>query len=84
MMDLVEMEIRELLAEYGYDSEKTPIVFGSALHALQSTQDGIGKNSILTLMDTIDSYIPTPIRDVKSPFLLPIEKTVPIPGLFLT
>jgi elongation factor Tu len=80
MIELVEMEIRELLTSYGYDGDKTPIVFGSALSALQNTNDELGKQSIIKLMDTVDTYIPTPERDTKSPFLLPIEKTVAVPG----
>lgn len=80
MIDLVEMEIRELLAIHGYDSEKTPIICGSALAALEGKNEDLGKNSIFKLMETIDNYVPSPERDIKSPFLFPIEKTVTVPG----
>ena len=53
------MEVRELLESYGYDSENTPIVSGSALHALENKNDELGKKSIFKLMDTIDSYVPS-------------------------
>ena len=59
MIELVDMEVRELLESFGYDSEKTPIVSGSALHALNDTQEELGKKSIFKLMDTIDSYVPS-------------------------
>ena len=65
---------------YSQVRKKTPIVFGSALSALQNKNEELGKQSIVKLMDTVDSYIPTPERDTKSPFLLPIEKTVSVPG----
>jgi elongation factor Tu len=80
MVELVEMEIRELLASYGYDSDNVPIVCGSALHALENTNAELGKNSIFKLMDAIDGYVPTPKRDLVSPFLLPIEKAISVPG----
>lgn len=80
MLELVEMEVRDLLTSLDYDGEKTPVVFGSALQALQDVEGDFGKKSILKLMDTIDEYIPTPERDVKSPFMIPIEKAVPVPG----
>lgn len=59
MLELVELEVRELLESFGYDSEKTPFVPGSALHALQNTNEELGKKSIFKLMDTIDSYVPS-------------------------
>ncbi|CAF0713005.1 unnamed protein product [Brachionus calyciflorus] len=80
MIELVEMEVRELLAVYGYDSEKTPIINGSALAALEGKNESLGKESIMKLMDTVDNYVPSPERDTKSPFLFPIEKTVSVPG----
>ncbi|RNA32163.1 elongation factor mitochondrial-like [Brachionus plicatilis] len=80
MVDLVEMEIRELLGTYGYDSEQTPIICGSALAALEDKNEKLGKESILKLMDTVDNYVPSPERDIKSPFLFPIEKAVTVPG----
>jgi elongation factor Tu len=80
MLDLVEMEVRELLNEYGYNGEEAPVIFGSALQAIEGTDSELGRKSIIKLMDTIDSYVPSPERDLNSPFLLPIEKTVSIPG----
>lgn len=80
MLDLVDMEVRELLTEFGYNGDETPIVNGSALLALDDTSNDLGKKSVIKLMDTIDNYIPSPKRDLDSPFLLPIEKTVAIPG----
>ena len=59
MLELVDMEVRELLTSYEYDSENTPVIAGSALHALENTCEELGKGSILKLMDTIDSYIPS-------------------------
>lgn len=55
MLELVELEVRELLAEYGYDSEKVPVISGSALHALNGTDEDLGRKSIFKLMDIIDS-----------------------------
>ena len=80
MLDLVDMEVRELLTEFGYNGDETPIVNGSALLALDDTSNDLGKKSVKKLMDTIDNYIPSPKRDLDSQFLLPIEKTVAIPG----
>ena len=73
MIELVEMEIRELLGEYGYEAEETPVVVGSAKCALDGVQDNIGKESILKLMEAVDDYIPTPDRDSDKPFLMCIE-----------
>ncbi|XP_078508392.1 elongation factor Tu, mitochondrial [Lissotriton helveticus] len=80
MLDLVELEIRELLTEFGYDGEKTPVVVGSALCALEHRNPEIGLNSIMHLLDTVDKYIPLPARDLDKPFLLPIEGVYSIPG----
>lgn len=82
MLELVELEVRELLTSYGYDGENSPVVHGSALLALDDSkkEDELGRKSILKLMDTIDSYVPDPQRDIKSPFFFPIEKTVAITG----
>ena len=80
MLDLVDMEVRELLTEFGYNGDETPIVNGSALLALDDTSNDLGKKSVKKLMDTIDNYIPSPKRDLDSQFLLPIEKTEAIPG----
>jgi len=80
MIELVEMEIRELLGEYGYEAEETPVVVGSAKCALDGVQDNIGKESILKLMEAVDDYIPTPDRDSDKPFLMCIEGTYSIQG----
>ncbi|KAM5152030.1 elongation factor Tu, mitochondrial isoform 2-T2 [Mantella aurantiaca] len=80
MLDLVELEIRELLTEFGYDGEKTPVVIGSALCALENRNPELGLNSIMTLLDTVDSYVPIPERDLDKPFLLPVESVYSIPG----
>jgi elongation factor Tu len=80
MLELVELEVRELLTSFGYDGDNSPVIAGSALQALENTNSELGKNSIIKLMDTIDSYVPTPERDLKSPFFFPIEKTVSITG----
>lgn len=79
MLELVEMEIRELLAKYGF-ADETPIVFGSALHALQGTEPAIGRESIEKLMQTVDSSIPTPERALDKPFLMAIEDVYQIHG----
>jgi len=80
MVELVEMEIRELLGEYGYDADETPVVVGSARCALEGNRDDIGKESILKLMEAVDDYIPTPERDMDKPALMSIEGTYSIQG----
>jgi len=80
MIELVEMEIRELLGEYGYDAEETPVVIGSARCALEGQRDDIGKESILKLMEAVDEHIPTPERDTDKPALMSIEGTYSIQG----
>lgn len=80
MLELVEMEIRDLLGKYGFDSEKTPIVFGSALHALNGTNSEIGKQAIEKLMQTVDESIPTPQRALDKPFLMSVEDVYHITG----
>lgn len=80
MLELVEMEMRDLLGKYGFNPDKTPIIFGSALHALQGTRPEIGAQSIEKLMDAVDEHIPTPPRVLDKPFLLPIEDVYQIPG----
>lgn len=80
MLELVEMEIRELLGTYGYDSDNTPIVIGSALHALEGKDTDLGKKSIFRLMDAVDTWIPTPPRDLEKPFLMPVENAFTIGG----
>lgn len=78
LLDLVEMEIRELLSEYGFDGEATPIIRGSALKALEGDAE-YGK-AIEDLMDAVDSWIETPERDIDKPFLMPIEDVFTITG----
>jgi elongation factor Tu len=80
LLDLVEMEIRELLTSYGFPGDDIPIVKGSALCALEGRDDPIGKNSILELMTAIDTYIPQPERAIDKPFLMPIEDVFSISG----
>ncbi len=78
ILDLVELEIRELLTKYGYDGEKTPIIKGSGLKALEG--DAKYSEAILQLMDAVDSYIPDPVRDLDKPFLMPVEDVFSIKG----
>ena len=78
LLDLVEMEIRELLNEYGYDGDNTPVIRGSALKALEG--DAKYEQAILDLMDAVDSWIETPVRDTEKPFLMPIEDVFTITG----
>ena len=83
LIELVEMEVRELLSKYGYPGDEVPIVKGSALKALESpSQDSNAPEyqCILELMDVVDKYIPTPQRDVDKPFLMPIEDVFSITG----
>ncbi len=80
MIDLVEEEIRELLTSYKYPGDKTPIVKGSALAAVEKRDDEIGKNSILELMKAVDEHIPQPAREVDKPFLMPVEDVFSISG----
>ncbi|GME76290.1 unnamed protein product [Ambrosiozyma monospora] len=80
MLELVEMEMRELLSSYGFDGDNTPVIMGSALCALEDKQPEIGKEAILKLMDAVDEYIPTPVRDLDQPFLLPIDEVFSISG----
>ncbi|XP_072381867.1 elongation factor Tu [Diabrotica undecimpunctata] len=80
MVELVEMEIRELLTEMGFDGENIPIIAGSALCALEGKNPELGSEAILKLLKEVDAYIPTPVRDLDKPFLLPVEHTYSIPG----
>lgn len=80
MLELVEMEIRDLLVKYGYDGESTPVVFGSALNALNGTKPEIGSQAIERLMKTVDDYIPTPKRALDKPFLMSVEDVYHITG----
>ena len=80
LVELVEMEIRELLTEYEFPGDDTPVIFGSALKALEGDTSDIGIPSIQKLVDALDSYIPTPERDTDKSFLMPIEDVFSISG----
>jgi elongation factor Tu len=78
--ELVEIEVRELLCNYGYDGDSTPFVFGSALMALNGDKSQLGEQSITKLLESLDSYITLPERDLESPFVMPIESSITITG----
>ncbi|NMG47504.1 elongation factor Tu [Azoarcus communis] len=80
LLELVEMEVRELLSKYDFPGDDVPIVKGSALKALEGDQSDIGEPAIFRLADALDSYIPTPERAIDRPFLLPIEDVFSISG----
>jgi elongation factor Tu len=80
LLDLVELEIRELLTKYEFPGEEIPIVIGSALKALEGEGSELGEPSILKLMEAVDSYIPQPVRDVEKPFIMPVEDVFSISG----
>ena len=80
LVDLVEMEVRELLSSYNFPGDEIPIIRGSALVALESGDKTVGEDSIMKLLEAIDSYIPQPERAVDKPFLLPIEDVFSISG----
>ena len=80
LLELVEVEIRDILNEYEFPGDTTPIVKGSALAAVESRDDEIGKNSIVELMKAVDDHIPQPERDKDKPFLMPIEDVFSISG----
>jgi elongation factor Tu len=81
LLELVEMEIRELLSTYEFPGDDTPIIIGSALMALEGKDDnGMGTTAVKKLVETLDVYIPDPVRDIEKPFLLPIEDVFSISG----
>jgi elongation factor Tu len=80
LLELVEMEVRELLSKYDFPGEKTPIVTGSAKLALEGDKGDMGEGSIMKLADALDSYIPTPERAIDGPFLMPVEDVFSISG----
>jgi elongation factor Tu len=80
MIDIVEEEVREVLNKYEFDGEKTPIIRGSALKALEGDQSEIGVPAIKKLMDAVDTYIPEPKREMNKPFLMPVESVFKIQG----
>ena len=80
LLELVELEVRELLSEYDFPGDDIPVVKGSALKALEAGGEGDDANCIAELMDAIDSYIPEPERDIDKPFLMPVEDVFSITG----
>ena len=80
LLELVDMEIRELLSSYDFPGDDIPIIAGSALAALEGRDDEIGKNKVIELMDAVDSYIPEPERAIDKPFLMPVEDVFSISG----
>jgi len=80
LLELVEMEVRELLSKYQFPGDKTPIIIGSALKALEGDTGELGEQSIMKLADALDAYIPTPERAVNGAFLMPVEDVFSISG----
>jgi elongation factor Tu len=80
LLELVEMEVRELLSEYDFPGEEVPVVIGSALRALEGDEGELGEQSVLQLMEAVDSYVPEPTREVDKPFLLAVEDVFTIQG----
>jgi elongation factor Tu len=80
IVEYVEWEIRDLLKQYEFPGDETPIIRGSALKAMENPKDEAARKCIIELMDAVDSYIPTPVRDVDRPFLMPIEDVFSITG----
>ncbi|MBT4186563.1 MAG: elongation factor Tu [Gemmatimonadales bacterium] len=80
LLELVELEVRELLSEYGFPGDDIPVIQGSALKALEASGEGDDANCVQELMDAIDTYIPEPERDIDKPFLMPVEDVFSITG----
>lgn len=80
MLELVEMEMRELLNHYGFEGDDTPVIMGSALMALEGKRDDIGNTKIDELLQAVDEWIPTPQRDLDKPFLMSVEDVFSIAG----
>ncbi len=80
LLELVELEVRELLTKYGFPGDDVPVVIGSAIKAIEGDQSEVGVPSIMRLLEAIDSYIPTPQRAIDKPFLMPIEDVFTISG----
>jgi len=80
LLELVEMEVRELLSKYDFPGDDTPIIIGSALKAMEGDKSDIGEGSIMKLADALDSYIPEPKRALDGPFLMPVEDVFSISG----
>jgi elongation factor Tu len=80
LLDLVELEVRDLLSKYKFPGDDVPIVVGSALKALEGDMGELGEPAILKLMEAMDTYVPEPVRDVERPFLMPVEDVFTISG----
>jgi elongation factor Tu len=80
LLELVEVEVRELLSKYEFPGDKIPIVIGSALKAMEGDKGELGEQAIMKLAEALDSYIPTPKRDIEKPFLMPVEDVFSISG----
>jgi elongation factor Tu len=80
LLDLVELEVRELLSKYKFPGDDTPIVIGSALKALEGDTSDMGEGAILKLMDAVDSFVQEPVRDIDRAFLMPVEDVFTISG----
>jgi elongation factor Tu len=80
LLELVELEVRELLSKYKFPGDDTPIVVGSALKALEGDTSEMGEGSILKLMEAVDSFVQEPVRDIDKPFLMPVEDVFTISG----
>lgn len=80
MLELVEMEMRELLTSYGFEGDETPIIMGSALCAIEGREPEIGETKIDELLEAVDSWIPTPARETEKPFLMAVEDVFSIAG----
>ncbi|MFQ5587886.1 MAG: elongation factor Tu [Nitrospiria bacterium] len=80
LLELVELEVRELLSKYEFPGDDIPVVVGSALKALEGEKGEMGEESIIKLVEAIDSYIPAPVREVDKPFIMPIEDVFSISG----
>src|SRR3954453_11012656 len=80
LLELVEVEVRELLSKYDFPGDKTPIVIGSALKALEGDGGDLGEKAIMKLAEALDTYIPTPKREIDKPFLMPVEDVFSISG----
>ncbi len=80
ILDLVELEVRELLSKYKFPGDEIPVIVGSALKALEGDSSELGEGAILKLMDAVDSYIQEPVRDIDKPFIMPVEDVFTISG----
>jgi elongation factor Tu len=80
LLELVELEVRELLSKYKFPGDDTPVVIGSALKALEGDTSEMGEGAILKLMDAVDSFVQEPVRDIDKPFIMPVEDVFTISG----